>query len=326
MGKFHVNNYDEYIRKLKQTFEYLEEMPSSLEIQSFISKYSLYVDWEIEVNEVKYDIELLFFGGQYERWARKKRVQSYKEYLDVLKIEFGIPQRIPPKNDIQLFISKYKLKEDWGITEKEIRKDFKCIIDGKYDDMYKDAIQDAKKIIGKTVKKPYVSKRVTNNNMHTYSRYMPKKEASIVRNETGGSCSYDKRINEEKSNSELELTIIIDGDNHIHKAEEGIENTTKDTMVESYFVQPGAKKKFDLRHEEMENVSSQVVEPGNQAVDNAIMARVDEIIKKDEKQIVAIVSEDKGFEGYAKGKDNVYVAKSVQEAMDKANQGRSGKL
>lgn len=55
-NKFRVKNYDEYIRRLKQAFADMERMPSNVEIEAFISKYKLDLDWKIDVSDVRQDI------------------------------------------------------------------------------------------------------------------------------------------------------------------------------------------------------------------------------------------------------------------------------
>ena len=145
LNEFHVKNYEEYIRRLKQTFADIEKMPSNMEMESFISEYNLDLDWKIVTGDVRKDIisEILNAKSKNHLSGRKKRISSYKEYLFVLKAKFGIPQKMPDKSEIECFISEYDLEGDWGITVKDIFKDFENIIDGKYDEMYKDAIQDA---------------------------------------------------------------------------------------------------------------------------------------------------------------------------------------
>lgn len=324
MGVFHIKNYDEYIRIIKQTFSNIEKMPSNPEIKSFISKYNLNVDWKIRVNEVWEDINSYIFCGQYKKLDRKKRVLSYKGYLDILKIEFGIPQNIPTKEEIEIFISKYNLEEDWGITEKEILKDFESIIDGKYDDMYKDAIQDTRKTVRKNVEKSYVSKRATSNTVHTYSVCVSKEETAIIQRKPLCSCTFDKNIGTEKKDrikKGSNTTILVDGDNHIHEAEKGIEHTSKTNLVKVFFSQPGAQKKFNKKYSGRSNVSSKLVKPGKQAADNQIKAEAGQILQRDKEQRIAIVSRDKGFEDFANRKSNnrISTAKSVQEVMNKMN-------
>ena len=116
--------------------------------------------------------------------------------------------------------------------------------------------------------------------------------------------------------------ILVDGDNHINEAVRGIEHTTKNTSVRAIFSQPGAKRKFDEKYGKLSNVSSRLVLPGNQAVDNQIKAEAGQLLKK-EKHKITIVSRDKGFADFAnkkkdkKSKNKISTAKSVQEAMKK---------
>lgn len=58
MGK-KINNYIEYQKRLKEFFSGIKEMPSSEEVQSFIDKYNLFIDWQIIILDVKKDISSL---------------------------------------------------------------------------------------------------------------------------------------------------------------------------------------------------------------------------------------------------------------------------
>lgn len=323
MEQCHIKSFNEYCNVLKQYFIDIEKMPSGKEIKDFISKYNLNADWKINSNDVWEDINLYIFDGQYERSDRKKKIKSYKGYLDALKTEFGIPKSIPVQEEILDFISKYNLEKDWGITESEILQDFDSIIAGRYDDMYKDAIQDEKKDVRKNVQQSYVSKGVTNSNIHTNSVCTPKEKTSIIQCIPKCCYSYDKNTgaDNKRINKGTKKTIMVDGDNHIHEAEKGIEHTPKSIEVRAIFSQPGAQKNFDKKYEKRPNVSSKLVKPGNQAVDNQIKTEIGQILKEDPEHEIAIVSRDKGFVDYAKRKpdNSIITGKSVQEVKNKMN-------
>ena len=64
------------------------------------------------------------------------------------------------------------------------------------------------------------------------------------------------------------------------KEAQGLLQSITDEKVRAVFSQPGAKRKFDNKYGERPNVSSKLVEPGNQAVDNQIMQAIEFYCKK----------------------------------------------
>lgn len=163
--------------------------------------------------------------------------------------------------------------------------------------------------------------------VHTDSFYNHNVAVPIKEQKQNKKASVPKRRNEnsdrgKKSKDKRKATIFLDGDNHINEAVKGIEHTSKDVAVIAIFSQSGAKRKFDEKFGERRNVSSKIVSPGNQAVDNQIKAEAGQLLKEGRQKIL-IVSRDKGFERYANKKKNkksnnkIFTAKSVQEGMKK---------
>ena len=109
--------------------------------------------------------------------------------------------------------------------------------------------------------------------------------------------------------------ILIDGDNHFDEGRKGLENESE-AKVLAFFSQPGAKKKFDKEYGGKPNISSKLVPPGDQAVDNQIKAMAGQLVKEPD-QKVSIISQDKGFQKFAAKKnqhntgDPIIVSRSV---------------
>lgn len=334
-----VNNYTEYKKRLKEFFQGINEMPSNEEVQSFIDEYNLLVDWQIIILDVKKDISSLMLKNI---TGKSKFISSYKQYLVQLKKSFGIPNEMPSRRQIKEFIKEYNLEKSWGIVEEDIVKDLEEIINGKYDDMLKDSAYVHDILEKKTVPKSPVNPYAPSVNRSTqkiafqlnslsnidYGRpYRYTKYSSSVSEEISNIPKEEKRkdsnkINETKNNSKTqrEDTIFIDGDNHIKEAQKGIEHTTKDIKVRAIFSQPGAKQKFDMRYKNRSNVSSKLVSPGDQAVDNQIKAEAGQLLRKGN-QNVTFVSHDKGFDEYKNRKNDrssgnrINTVKSVKDAL-----------
>lgn len=77
-----INNYIEYQKRLKEFFSGIKEMPSSEEVQSFIDKYNLFIDWQIIILDIKKDISSLMLKNI---TGKSKSISSYKQYLVKLK-------------------------------------------------------------------------------------------------------------------------------------------------------------------------------------------------------------------------------------------------
>ena len=97
MGK-KINNYIEYQKRLKEFFSGIMEMPSSEEVQSFIDKYNLFIDWQIIILDVKKDISSLMLKNI---TGKSKSISSYKQYLVKLKESFGSLDEMPSRKQIE---------------------------------------------------------------------------------------------------------------------------------------------------------------------------------------------------------------------------------
>ena len=98
------------------------------------------------------------------------------------------------------------------------------------------------------------------------------------------------------------------------------QHTTKNTTVRAIFSQVGAKCKFDRKYQNRPNVSSKLVSPGDQAVDNQIKAEAGQLLKRGDQE-VTFVSHDRGFDKYKNRKNDrssgnrITTVKSVKDKL-----------
>ncbi len=330
-----VKSYIEYAKLLKATFAGCEKMPEQGDIQLFIDSNSLYDDWRILVSDVSQDIRTLILKPKaYNSSPKRKRISSYKQYLEKLHEIFGIPESMPESSQILSFIDEYELSRVWGITEEDVSKDLQSFIDGKYDEMHKDAVP-VYKSVSRVISKPRPVTSVTNTISYptlsyTYSPrprvYTPHdtKQETSRREERPKSRKPERKTSavKVKTKPKKQETIFLDGDNHYKEGQKGIERLSKKTKVRAVFSQPGAKRKFDNKYGERPNVSSKLVEPGDQAVDNQIKAEAGQLLKKGN-QDITFVSHDSDFAEYRDRKKNrkdgnsITVVKSVKDRKPK---------
>lgn len=330
-----VKNYTEYTKLLKAAFGGYEKMPEQRDIQLFIDSNSLYDDWRILVSDVSKDIRTLILKPKaYKSSPKKKRISSYRQYLEKLHETFGIPETMPESSRILTFIDEYELFRVWGITEEDVSKDLQSFIDGKYEEMHKDTT-----LVYKSVPRVISKPRPVTPVAHTISyptssyTYIPRprvytspttKQERSKREERPKSRKSERKSSEVKVNAkqEKQKTIFLDGDNHFKEGQKGIERLSKKTKVRAVFSQPGAKRKFDNKYGERPNVSSKLVEPENQAVDNQIKAEAGQLLKK-RNQDITFVSHDSDFAEYRDRKKNrkdgnsITVDKSVKDRKPK---------
>ena len=334
-----VKSYTEYTKLLKDNFGVYEKMPEKKDIQSFIDSNSLYEDWNILASDVTQDIRTFILKPKaYKSSLKKKRISSYKQYLEKLHDTFGIPESMPDSSKISTFIDEYELFRVWGITEKDVSKDLQSFIDGKYDEMRRDATPVYKPVTRVVAKpRPITPSRPVSPIIHhtTYSNYsntyVPRSGAytpPVTKREEPKNIesTKSKKPNKKKlvvkAKPEKEKTIFLDGDNHFDEGQKGIERLSKKTKVRAVFSQPGAKRKFDRKFGDRPNVSSKLVEPGDQAVDNQIKSETGQLLKKGN-QDITFVSQDKDFVEFKDRKKNggkgnrIAVAKSVKERQSK---------
>ena len=310
-------------------------MPGQDNVQAFIDTYSLYDDWGIIVSEVTQDIMTLHLKSEvYSSSHKKKQISSYKTYLEKLRDAFGIPETMTESSRISEFIEEYNLFSVWGITEVDVSKDLQSFIDGKYDEMYKDAVPVYKSVSRAVSKQrtitPVASHRTDSIPSYTYNPqprvYMSsdkKQEISKREEKHKQRKTTEMKLSvKAKANREKQETIFLDGDNHFDEGQKGIERLSKKTKVRAVFSQPTAKRKFDKKYGTRPNVSSKLVEPGGQAVDNQIKAEAGQLLKKGN-QDITFVSHDKDFAEYGDRKRNkkdgnsITVVKSVRDRKSK---------
>lgn len=339
MGQIHINNYPEYLKVLKDYFSGTDKMPSNEDIYVFIEVHNLESDWNVVIEDVKKDITQNILVKRVKRVqsrskVKKQIIRSYDEYLEKLKDKFGIPESMPKAVDIRGFIYEYDLEKVYGITVEDVEKDLDGFIEGKYDEMYEEALILKQKHVSKrppsTPSKPIsrlitpkpIRNRVSTYNPETYRQYYT--PSTIIHQKPSDyskrpESKKSKKINKPQNNTNQDNisqeTYLLDGDNHSDEGVKGIEHTKKDTPVKAFFTQPGAKRKFDKKFAKRSNVTSELVEPGDQAVDKRIIQEAKKITKK-KNQKVTIVSQDKGFKKVAGKKKNgssISTAKSVSE-------------
>lgn len=300
-----VKSYRQYLKKLKERFGEIKQMPLDGDVRAFIKQYDLDKDWQIVVSEVKADISKLI----------TKKISTYKGYLEKLREWFGIPDTMPDISRIESFIEEYDLGKIYGIKVDDVKKDLEDFIAGKYDEMIKEAERNYRPSVKKHVSQPYKPIRTIHTPTHTIS-VLPKpsqpeqkpqtqsNRQNIQQSESSKSNRNNQKSKGKERNAKQAIeqeAILIDGDNHIDEAKKGIEKTTKDKRICAFFSQEGAKKKFDGQYGNRPNVSSKLVKPGDQAVDNQIKSVAGNLLKN-KNQKVTIISQDKGYDKYIKQK------------------------
>lgn len=328
-----VKNYKEYIKKLRDAFGDIDKMPDNITIQAFIDRNDLYDDWQIVLSDVEKDIRTkILIRKKYDSTQKKNRITSYNEYLEKLRDTFGIPDSMPSYTRINDFVEEYALLRIWNINVEDVSEDIQSFIDGKYEEMYSEATSLNKPVVKVTpksnIKSPVTYHPTYNYYPHAYTPSVKRYDAHSLDykesdndklNKQKKSVSKKQTVKQKKKKQE---TIFLDGDNHVKEGQKGIERLPKETVVRAVFSQEGAKKKFDKKYKGRPNVSSKLVKPGNQAVDNQIKAEAGQLLKKGN-QDITFVSHDKGFEKYkdkkqnTKGGNHISVSKSVKEKSSK---------
>lgn len=328
-----IKNYKEYIEKLRGEFGDIDKMPDNKTIQAFIDRNDLYDDWQIVLSDVEQDIRTkILIQKKYDSTQKKNRITSYKEYLEKLRDAFGIPDSMPSYTKIKDFIEEYALLRIWNIDVEDVSEDIQSFIDGKFEEMYSEATSFNKPVVNVTPKS-YTKSPVTYHPTYTYYQhaYTPSVKIYVTHSLDYRESDNDILNKQKKSVSKKQIvkqkkkkqkTFFLDGDNHVKEGQKGIERLPKEDAVRAVFSQEGAKKKFDEKYKGLLNVSSILVKPGNQAVDNQIKAEAGQLLKKGN-QDITFVSHDKGFEKYkdkkqnTKGGNHISVAKSIKEKSSK---------
>ena len=306
MSNIHVNDYGEYVIRLRDTFRTATEMPSYDEILSFIDNNNLEEDWGIVEGDVRKDISSLILDHKTVK-SKKAGISSYKRYLEKIKDEFGIPDKMPDIGRIERFVEEYSLDDDWGISVDDVREDLDEIIAGHYCELYREAVQEAPK-------PPPVS--------NWTSKTVFQKSTPATAYRLAPSFSPKQTPSKKISKLTKEETYLLDGDNHYDEGQKGIERLPKEKKVKAYFSQAGAKAKFDAKYGERPNVTSELVKPGKQAVDKKMMSDADQLLKKGN-QDITFITQDSDFQKYCdknagSGSGNkVSVEKSVKEKEKK---------
>lgn len=333
----HIDDYQEYLKVLKDYFDDADRMPSNDDIYDFIDDYNLESDWNVVIEEVKKDITEFILKKLVQSRPKDDNpiIDSYDVYLEKLKDKFGIPESMPKVEDIRSFIEEYNLEKLRGITVEHVKMDLDGFVDGRYDEMYEDALRMKQSTVSKqaqsTISKPDSRSIAPKPIRSTVSFYNPETNCSYYTSSiksyqqpskpkkspksSQSKKDYNKVHNKQNQGNELKETFLVDGDNHIDEGVKGIEHTKKDTPVKAFFTQIGAKRKFDNKFAKRPNVISEYVKPGPQAVDKKIIQEAKKITEN-KNQKVTIISQDTGYKkikGKKKNGSSISTAKSVSE-------------
>ena len=327
-----ISSYESYLQMLKETFGIPDKMPEYIEIQRFIDTFGLR-RWEITVKDVCEDLRA-FMNGRYEEMYRdavprqyaarktKPGLRSISSYLQKLKETFGIPDKMPEYIEIQRFIDAFGLRR-WEITVEDVLEDLTAFMDRYYEEMCQDASQNHTNIADNTPQAKCAYRYTSTYTPRIYRPARPTRPQSVCTFQMSAPAFPHQhtqapgkhKTHEKNIRKKPKEIILIDGDNHFDEGRKGLENESE-AKVLAFFSQPGAKKKFDKEYGGKPNISSKLVPPGNQAVDNQIKAMAGQLVKEPD-QKVSIISQDKGFQKFAAKKnqhntgDPIIVSRSV---------------
>lgn len=290
-------------RQPKIRFGNSENIPPDSDIIAFIMHFNLDRDWDIDISDVRQDYNHII------KRDTNNKISSYREYLIELKKVFGITQDMPDDVKIDGFIKKYSLDTIYGISVDDVKEDLEGFAAGRYDEMLGLAVLNSPSI--KSVPASFYQNPEYPYNK-SYAEWSPKKQNSpakadtnhIKQNEEKSVWSNKSKQKKTKHNQkqEKEDIILIDGDNNLKDAIKGLEHTKKSTNVVAYFSQAGAEKKFKRKFKNRPNITTKLVEPGNQAVDNQIKTDAGQLCKKNDQRI-SIISQDKGYRSFSHRKN-----------------------
>lgn len=87
-NKFRVSSYKDYLQKLKETFGiFFTEMPSEQAMEKFVSKYHLYTDWGITVEDVAKDLGNIMNGKWIEMLRNCESKRKVEKPVREIKIQ-----------------------------------------------------------------------------------------------------------------------------------------------------------------------------------------------------------------------------------------------
>ena len=285
-NKFRVSSYKDYLQKLKETFGiFCTEMPSEQAMGKFVSKYHLYTDWGITVEDVAQDLSNIMNGKWIEMLRNCEPKRKVEKPVRAMKIQkpASASQNIssssnPKANSTSQLTRKYELELREWLHEK-----LKQI---GYVGNSNSSAGDKK---GTSVQKPISS-------AENKKRTNVQKTILI----DGDNHINDGRRGIEQSPKDVEIIAYFRQDG----AKKKFDNKYKArTNVKSILVKS--------------------VKPGDQAVDKQIKKDAGQLLKK-KNQVVIIVSQDNDFKEYAKrkkekrlGNNKLIIVKSVAEALKK---------
>lgn len=145
MGRLHVKNYNEYLKRLKENFNGIRQQLSDEEVHSFISEYNLDSDWKINMADVRQDILFQILSPK-STIGKQKKISSYKEYLIKLKAVFDIPEVMPKDFEIKAEAGQLLKNGNQDVTFVSQDSDFKEYKDRKANNKLRNKVSVVKSV------------------------------------------------------------------------------------------------------------------------------------------------------------------------------------
>ena len=152
-----------------------------------------------------------------------------------------------------------------------------------------------------------------------YWSWEPRPEKKISTNQSI-STSAIKKKDKPKPSKGRSVLIIIDGDNHVYEALDGIDTVRNKADIQVFLTNDNLNEKLKSDY----GINAQVVESGPQAVDNRIKAIAGDQAKKHTYNRIVIVSHDKGYrekisewkKKYRYKNDQIILCKLIKDALN----------
>lgn len=189
-----IKNYKVYLKKLKDTFGDIENLPDNKAIQAFIDRNNLYDDWQIVLADVEQDIRTtILLKKSISIQKKQNRITSYKQYLEKLHDSFGIPKSMPSYTKIKEFVDEYELFRIWKVNEDDVSEDIQSFIDGKYEEMYLEATSLNKPDVPVTPKRIFPPVTYHSTNRYSSYTYTSLEQRYGTRSQEGAKKKFDEK-------------------------------------------------------------------------------------------------------------------------------------
>ena len=285
-NKFRVSSYKDYLQKLKETFGiFFTEMPSEQAMGKFVSKYHLYTDWGITVEDVAKDLGNIMNGKWIEMLRNCESKRKVEKPVRAMKIQkpASVSKNISSS-------SNQKANNTSQLTR-------------KYELEFREWLHEKLKQIG------YVG----NSNSSAGNKKKTNVQKPISNADNQKKTKIGKTILIDGDNH------INDGRRGIEQSPKDVE------IIAYFRQDGAKKKfdnKYKARTN-VKSILVKSVKPGDQAVDKQIKKDAGKLLKKKD-QVVIIVSQDNDFKEYEKRKrakglprNKLTIVKSVAEALKK---------